>query len=175
VKSPRFATLGAGVEFGGDEIGIGPLDKLVQAAEDAAAGVVVGDFLEQQAGDYIGKLMQLLWFDVADILFGEALGVRAFEQPGGGTPVRVGGVAHGVERAELGGEVRAAQLLVEVGIAAGFAADRAGGTTDVAGGTSRPQPAEISAEISRSFTLSRARRRPTVGGVLGDEGEFMGR
>ena len=122
------------VELGGEHVGVGLFGELAEASADAAAGVAVGDFLLQKVADHFGELLQMFGFDVPDILLGEALGVGAFEQPGGGPPMFVGGVTHGVERAELGGEVRAAELFVEIGVPMRFATDRAGGAADIACG-----------------------------------------
>ncbi len=132
--SRAFATCGTWVELGGQKVGFGLFGELAEASADAAAGVAIGNFLLQQVADHFGELLQMLRFDVPDILLGETLGVGALEQPRGGAPMFVGGVTHGVERAELGGEVCAAELFVEVGVAVRFATDRAGGAADVAGG-----------------------------------------
>jgi hypothetical protein len=129
-----LAAFGTWVKLGGHDVGIGLFDELIEATADAAARVAVSNFLLQHVPNRFSELLQLFRFDMPDILFGEALGVGAFKEPSGGAPMCVGGVAHRVEWAELGGEMGAPELFVEVRIATRFAADGAGGTADVAGG-----------------------------------------
>jgi hypothetical protein len=66
--------------------------------------------------------------------FGEAAGVSAFEQPGGGPPVAAGVVVEHIHRRDLGPDERLPQLFVKLGIAAGLAADGQDAAAGIASG-----------------------------------------
>jgi hypothetical protein len=65
---------------------------------------------------------------------GIALGLGAFQEPGGGPPFGSGRGPHGANGAEFGGGARPAEILVKLGISPGLAADRERAAGDVAGG-----------------------------------------
>src|SRR5262245_17323994 len=81
-----------------------------------------------------GVLSELIERDGLRRDLGEALGLGALKQPGRGAPVTFGGLVHGVERAELAVALGATELLTELSIAAGFAAEGAESAANVASG-----------------------------------------
>jgi hypothetical protein len=86
---------------------------------EAAGHEIVDGFDADEIGRYAGIL----------------LGFRTLEEPGGRVPVRAGGGMQGMEGAEFGFELAAADFVGKIGVAEGLAADGAAIAADELGNT----------------------------------------
>src|SRR6185436_13104391 len=88
--------------------------------------------------DYVENLLHefagLSCSKCAGLGTGEAAGEGTFEEPSSGAPVGTNRFLHRAKWAKLGVVFRVAELLEEVGVSLGFAANSADGAIDVAGG-----------------------------------------
>ena len=65
----------------------------VEALVDSVDGFRIDLLVEQDADEHFVELLQIRLTNHIDPAANEAMGIGAFEQPGGGPPMRVGGIA----------------------------------------------------------------------------------
>ena len=106
------------------------------------------------------KLPRIEW---SAVLFASSLGCHALQEPAAGARMAVSGLADCVEGEQFGIEKHFAQLFVEFGIAAGFAADGAGGAADVAGRLFHAAAAENKVENLMDFDVVESTRTAGAG------------
>ena len=124
------AVLWRGSLFGLIALGLGGCEQDLDAAFDASEFFFVGSAGEHVAGaaQEIGDLGLGIG---AGRAFGEAFGMGAFEEPGGGLPVAAGEVMEHVDGGDLGLDGGLPQPFVKFRISACFVADRDDAATSV--------------------------------------------
>ena len=117
---------------------------------DADAVRWIGHFAPDDVAELVEELASLPGTESGRAAACEALGIGAFEKPGGGPPVRGDGLLHGPQRAQLGIQLRATKLFFESGVPLHLAADRIVGAAHEMGSipqatTAGDQPGDLGA------------------------------
>ena len=93
----------------------------LNAGFHARASSAVGHFAADETEDFLQQLLGLPRTETSAVAATETLGEHSFEEPCAGPPMRVSGLLHRVQRAELSVDFGATKLFLELGVPLGFA------------------------------------------------------
>ena len=91
-------------------------------------------FFADDAGDVFNERIDLFLRECAVIAATEFFGLRAFEEPGGGSPVFLHGAVHGAERRQITLHLRQGEFVAELAVGFMFVTDVAKRVSEAASG-----------------------------------------
>jgi hypothetical protein len=105
----------------------------LDAPKNAVTHLPVGDGAIDFVEEAIEDFAEIVWIDHGTVRGGEILRQLSLQQPGGGSPVLMGGPLNRLQRAESGRELGLPKAVPKFFVASSFAMDGAGGAPDVVG------------------------------------------